>query len=707
MMKHNETAHAGATAPAGAGEALPRARDTARRLLGSWMTGLVVFGYLPAFTYGWLSWLLNEHQWAWTYAMYFTLVPLIGGCCAILLPWLWYRPIHRAHAAWAAGAVVDPAACRRVYGAALGLPWRMAMVSLGAAAAGYTIGTAVVHWQGRQPWIEILKTVPAIPLVGGMMGAFGYFSTSRVLHPTVSWCSRQLEDARAPRQVPLALKFLTVTCILVVATLCLLQPAAHTLGQVITELHLKERGLGGLREAVERARAAPTDKQRTAALHEAALGAHGYVFAIDGEGRILEGHPRRYTLLAQERFYRVAERMRGSSGAWVDRVGQHRVVCFVRHPGSPTTYLSVTFPVDFAVPLRHFVQFSWVAMLEVLCVVIVFGRYFTKGITIPLRELMGAAERVRDHGDLDQRVPVASNDELGEVARTFNRMVGELQASRVRVQEYTARLERSAQELSVLNQEMEDLLRVVSHDLRAPLINIQGFAKRLEPLVQETVQTLGRLASARQQDGLAQEVASLRERVEPRVEESVRFIGKAVEKMDALLASLLAISRVGRRADPIEPHDLDRILDDVLATFAHTLQERAIRVLRRPLPGTVPCRRNEINQVLSNLIDNAIAYMGAVDRRFIEIGGEVRGQQALCYVRDTGVGIAPEDHERVFQMFTRLGTVDAPGEGVGLTYVRRILRSHGGRVWVESQRGQGSTFWFSLPLAPAPAPKGA
>jgi signal transduction histidine kinase len=246
---------------------------------------------------------------------------------------------------------------------------------------------------------------------------------------------------------------------------------------------------------------------------------------------------------------------------------------------------------------------------------------------------------------------------------------------------------------------MEDLLHVVSHDLRAPLINVQGFSKRLEPLMKEITATLDQVAVHSGQDGLRAQVQTLKDQAQSRFAESLRFISKGVEKMDTLLSLLLAISRVGRKADPIQPHDLDTILDDVLATFDHQLQERALRVIRHPLPKRIPCRRNEINQVFSNLLANAINYMGPSQDRFIEIGADTRDNEVECYIRDTGIGMAPEDHERVFQMFTRLQAIDVPGEGVGLAYVRKILRSHGGRIRVVSAKGQGSTFFFTLPMA--------
>jgi signal transduction histidine kinase len=168
----------------------------------------------------------------------------------------------------------------------------------------------------------------------------------------------------------------------------------------------------------------------------------------------------------------------------------------------------------------------------------------------------------------------------------------------------------------------------------------------------------------------------------------------------------LAISRVGRKADPIQPNDLNAILEDVLATFHHQLQESAIQIIRHPLPQGVPCRRNEINQVFSNLLSNAINYMGVSEQRFVEIGAAARDNEVECFIRDTGIGIGPEDQERVFNMFTRLQAVDVPGEGIGLAYVKRILRSHGGRAWVTSAKGQGSTFFFTLPMHHAAATRG-
>ncbi len=679
---------------------LPTPKRTQIRLLRSWLIGVTVFGYGPAFTYGYLAWLFNENQWRMTYLLYFTEVPLIGGLGVMVLPWLWYRPIHKALCKWFSGVEVDRDLCMEVYERALALPWRVALSSFGAAFLGYLGGLIILHLTTNQPWVEIAKTFPAIPLVGGMMGAFCYFATVRALHPVLAWCSTQLRFARPVRRVSLAEKFLTTTVVLAVATLCLLQPAAYTLGQVVTERHLQERAVERLEIISHRISLFERPEDQIPLLKQGNIGQRGYVFIMDKSGRILTPHPKQYTHIDQEGFYKFWEAFAGKNESWMDRVGKHRVIAKTALPGfaDDRWLVSVTFPGDFSLPLKQFMQFSLIAMLEVLFVVFLFGRYFTRGITTPLADLTKATQRIAEFGDFSLHVPVTTNDELGEVARAFNRMVEQLQSSQAALREHAKRLERSTEELSALNLEMEDLLRVVSHDLRAPLINIQGFSKRLEPLMQQTIRTLDQIAVKHPENGVVTEVQALKTAVESRFAESLRFISKGVEKMDVLLASLLAVSRVGRKADPIQPNDMNAILSDVLETFDHQIKEHAIEVIRHPLPEKIPCRRNEMNQVFSNLISNAIKYMGAADRRFIEVGSTMQLDHAAFYVKDTGIGINPEDQPRIFQMFTRLQAIDAPGEGVGLAYVKKILRSHGGQIWVTSQRGQGSTFFFTLPL---------
>src|SRR3989338_7700785 len=137
---------------------LPTPRRILKRVLRVWLVGLLCFGYGPAFTYGALVWLLNAQQWAWTFLMYTTLVPLVGGFCVLVVPWRSYRPIHQSLRCWAAGEPVEQERCRAVYEQALRLPWTVAMSALAPAAIGYLAGTGVVYWRAPPPTTAILKT---------------------------------------------------------------------------------------------------------------------------------------------------------------------------------------------------------------------------------------------------------------------------------------------------------------------------------------------------------------------------------------------------------------------------------------------------------------------------------------------------------------------------------------------------------------------
>src|SRR3989338_9170172 len=254
---------------------LPTPRRTLKRVLRVWIVGLLCFGSGPAFTYGFFVWLLNEQQWAWTFLMYTTLVPLVGGFCVLVLPWRSYRPIHRSLTRWANGEPGEQERCRAVDEQALRLPWTVAVGAIAAAAIGYLAGTGVVHWRAHQPMTEIIKTLPAIPLVGGMMGAFCYFGTARALHPVVAWCSRQLSRPPQGRPLPMAVKFLTMTYVLAVAILCLILPATYTLGQTVTEQQVQGLALTQLRRTLLAMPRPHDEAEWLARFSEAAVGSHG------------------------------------------------------------------------------------------------------------------------------------------------------------------------------------------------------------------------------------------------------------------------------------------------------------------------------------------------------------------------------------------------------------------------------------------------
>jgi signal transduction histidine kinase/DNA-binding LacI/PurR family transcriptional regulator len=229
------------------------------------------------------------------------------------------------------------------------------------------------------------------------------------------------------------------------------------------------------------------------------------------------------------------------------------------------------------------------------------------------------------------------------------------------------------QELEAKNAELERFAYTVSHDLKAPLVTIKGF--------------LGYL----REDALSGNSR--------RLESDIRRIADAADKMHALLSDLLELSRIGRMMNKPEDIPFNDLVIEALALTDGRLREGGVKVnVEEGLP-TVFGDRQRLVEVIQNLVDNAAKFMGPQPTPLIEIGTSgMKDGMPVIHIRDNGVGIAPEFHERIFGLFNRLDpTVE--GTGIGLTLVRRIIEFHGGRIWVESEAGKGAKFLFTLPQA--------
>ena len=236
------------------------------------------------------------------------------------------------------------------------------------------------------------------------------------------------------------------------------------------------------------------------------------------------------------------------------------------------------------------------------------------------------------------------------------------------------------QQWAVLNQEMEDVLYVASHDLRAPLINVQGFAREVR---------LG-LSDLRAHTNGAPETNA----IYTDTDESLGFIDSAIQRMDGLIQGLLNVSRIATRTNPTDEVSLQLVVEKIIETFRYQLDQSRIQITVGALP-TVRGDRLRLTQVFSNLIDNAIKYMGDSASRTIEIGARHDNGTPTLFVKDSGPGIPAMSQDAVFRLFRRLAN-GVPGEGLGLTMVRKIIEKHGGRIWIVSEPGQGTTFLFTL-----------
>jgi two-component system, chemotaxis family, sensor kinase Cph1 len=256
---------------------------------------------------------------------------------------------------------------------------------------------------------------------------------------------------------------------------------------------------------------------------------------------------------------------------------------------------------------------------------------------------------------------------------------------------------RIAAELAEKNKELEAIVYTVSHDLRSPLVNVQGFGKQL----QRACDAINSAAEAAGENG-AVPVAQLKQPMRVAVPQALRFINAGVAKMESLLAGLLRYSRLGRVALTIRPINVNGMIAEILAAMKFQLDEAKVDVHVEQLPV---CEADSVqtSQVFSNLIDNALKYRDPQRPLRITIRGTVRDGQAIYEVADNGMGIAPEHQAKVFEIFHRLNPDTTGGEGLGLTIAQRVLERQRGRIWVESQFGQGSTFFVSLPAIASPS----
>jgi PAS domain S-box-containing protein len=258
----------------------------------------------------------------------------------------------------------------------------------------------------------------------------------------------------------------------------------------------------------------------------------------------------------------------------------------------------------------------------------------------------------------------------------------------------TARTQELAEinaELVQRNQENELFVYSVSHDLRSPLVNLQGFSQELEGACE-------RLRAVATQDDVAPHIRELFESIVAcDVTESIHFIRTSVARLSGIIDALLRLSRAGRVVYQWQVVDVASIVQRVVDAAKGTVDKRHATVEIGELPP-VWGDYTAIEQVFANLIHNALNYL-TPDREALVAIGSMPGENAQLtyFVRDTGIGIAAELQPKIFQPFQRLNPRYAPGEGMGLTLAQRIVERHGGRIWVESTPNVGSTFFFTLP----------
>jgi signal transduction histidine kinase len=264
--------------------------------------------------------------------------------------------------------------------------------------------------------------------------------------------------------------------------------------------------------------------------------------------------------------------------------------------------------------------------------------------------------------------------------------------------------ERTA-DLREANNEIQRFAYIVSHDLRSPLVNIMGFTSELEQL---RVDIFRRIAALGRATASASPAPPLAADVEPELEgedsqrsqdfsEALGFIKSSIAKMDRLITAILNLTREGRRE--FEPVRIDtrELIEAIVTTLAHQASEAQAEIRVAPWPEIVSDRL-ALEQIFSNLLDNALKYLRPGVPGDISVRGRTKLGFAIFEIADNGRGIDPRDHQRIFDLFRRAGTQDRPGQGIGLAHVRALVRRLGGTMSVASELNNGSTFTITLPI---------
>jgi signal transduction histidine kinase len=321
-------------------------------------------------------------------------------------------------------------------------------------------------------------------------------------------------------------------------------------------------------------------------------------------------------------------------------------------------------------------------MIISLATMILIIRTWVNKLGLPLRELARAANQL-SAGEREVTINLLHRkDELGVLSGAFTKMI-----TSIRKAEGSIHLLNS--ELMEKNTDLEQIVYVASHDLRSPLVNIQGFSKELDTTFKFIHSTLKS----------ENDIFILRQKLiilfEEEIPEALGFIESSTNKMDMLLTGLLRLSRLGRGSLSLKPLDMNALVSEVVSNFEYQIKELKVRLDISELPQ---CHgdQNLINQVFSNLLDNAIKSLVPGRQGLIRFYGYLEDGLAVYWIEDNGIGISKEYQNKIFDLFEKID-INKKGEGLGLTIVRKIVDRHKGHIRVESEPDTGSKFGISLP----------
>jgi PAS domain S-box-containing protein len=309
----------------------------------------------------------------------------------------------------------------------------------------------------------------------------------------------------------------------------------------------------------------------------------------------------------------------------------------------------------------------------------------------------GVLTAIRDEtGKLTGYIRVARDmTQQKRLEESLARMAANLE---LRVTSRTRELELTVAELQRKNQEVEAFVYIVSHDLRAPLVNVKGFVHELEASSKHLKEVIQACPNWERCWPVARQV------LDKEIGGALHYISASATKFERLIEALLGLSRHGRQVYQLARVNVWELVSNAVATFQQEIIEAGAKVEVDELPSAT-ADATALGQVFSNLIGNCLKYRNPERPLKVEIGGQAEDAMLHYWVRDNGLGIPEFGKAKLFQVFQRFHPQNVDGEGMGLAIAHRIVERHEGKIWAESREGEGTTFHFSLPAHPASTPQ--
>ena len=535
------------------------------------------------------------------------------------------------------------------------------------AASGRQRATAVQQLMRQPDVIAYLRTRDTAHAASIEKSIRQYLGTATAIANVELW------DSSGVRLLAAGAAFDETPAVARAAYLKELQSSTATIGRLRAERDALVYPVGGRIDdagetagfVVERRRISnPAQSQQTIALLSGLIGGAATIVVGNDDGSAwtnlaatVAGVP-----IARDRADRLLE---------YDRPGMPRVFAWAKPIEGTPWLVAIEFPRDAVMAPADRLARRWVVItLALLLIAAAIGWAYSRRITTPLRRVTEGAEAA---AELRHVAPLEINrhDEIGRLADAFNVMTERVEEAR---HDLERRVEDRTAELTAVNRELESFSYSVSHDLRAPLRAIVGFVQILEE----------------------DHSASL----DPEARRVLDRVKANATRMGQLIDDLLTFARIGRTPLTRQRVDLNHLARTV-ADEAIAAADHPVELVVEPLP---PCVGEPVllQQVLANLISNAVKFTARTPRAKVTIGATTNGETAY-FVRDNGAGFDERFAEKLFGVFQRLHrTAEFEGTGVGLAIVQRIINRHGGRVWAEGKVNEGATFYFTLPAAAVP-----